>query len=59
MKHVLPEIIVQAFETRDRITTTPPSVPVKRWIVESLPLTSAAVEIETPRKRNFEINDEE
>ena len=58
MKHVLPETPVQKFETRNRITT-PPSVPVKRWIVESLPLTSAAVEIETPRKRNFEINDEE
>ena len=61
MKHVLPETPVQKFETRNRITT-PPSVPVKRRVVESLPSTSRALETvyeSTPRKPKFEIDDEE
>ena len=51
IKQVLPQPTVHKFETGYRITTTPPSVPVKRRIVESLPSTSAAVQTATPRKQ--------
>ena len=62
MKHVLPETpkpTVQKFETRDRMTT-PPSVTVKRRVLDSLPSTSAAVETtwEYPEKIEIEIDDE-
>ena len=49
-KHVLPETIIPNFETRDRIIT-PPSVLVKRRLLESLPSTSAAVETLYDRTR--------
>jgi len=55
MKHVLhetPQSTVQRFETRNGIIT-PPSVPVKQLVVESLPSLSASVENYTPRE--FEI----
>ena len=58
MKNVLPEASVQTFETGDRIATIPVSVPVKRRILESSPLISAAVQTVyegTARKPKFEI----
>jgi len=58
MKQVLPEPTFQRFETRGRIITTTPSVPVKRRVVEFLPSTTAVYE-STPRKPKFEIDDEE
>jgi antitoxin component of MazEF toxin-antitoxin module len=54
MKHVLPKPSFLRFETRHRII--PPSVPVKRRVVESLPSTAAEI---TPRKPKFEIDDED
>jgi len=59
LKQLLPSPTVQNFESRDRFTTTPPSVAVKRRAVKSLPSTSAAVETvyETnPAKPKFELN---
>ena len=58
MKNVLPETPVPKFETRDRITTTPFSVPVKRRVLEYLPSTSAAAETvyeSTPRIPKFDV----
>ena len=56
MKLVLLEPTVQGFETRDRITTIPPSVPVKRRVVETLPSTAAESTLRIPK---FEIDEEE
>jgi hypothetical protein len=54
MKQVLPEPTVHIFQTNDRIT--PPSVPVKRRVVESLPYAEA---MSNTRKPKFEIDGEE
>jgi len=55
MKRILPETPFGKFQTRDRITTTSPSVLVKRRVLESLPCTPETVYESTPRKPKFEI----